>query len=290
MKALKLLRKGMPSYAAQRVVTYWPLRKTAISLIAATRPSGRELAAGAETEALRNLETDGIHFLRGYLNSEAVARIRAHIEGHKVHERHAPFRKDLDLGDLPPHVHVADYKPEVVASCKDLVDAANDPKLLAIASAYLGCKPTISNMALWWSIPDDGSAQEAENYHRDCDDWKFVKFFIYLTDVDEGCGPHCFVRKSHRSTKLSRLRRLTDEEVTAHFPKTDQMRITGKAGDAFMEDTFGIHKGQPPLHGRRLLFALEYSINPVAVYKYNPLRVKDFHHDPYVNRLYLESA
>lgn len=290
MKIAKLFRKGMPSYVAQRFVTYWPARKTAISLIAATKPSAKSLLNNNQQDAIRDLETEGIHFLPGYFSKEQVESVKTQLAGHKVHERYAPYRKNLDLNNMPEHVHVAAYATEAVLQCKELVAAANDPKLLSIAAAYLGCKPTISNISVWWSIPDDGSAQEAENYHRDVDDWKFVKFFMYLTDVDDGTGPHRFVKKSHRSTHFSKIRRLQDDEVAAKFPKEDHLSISGKAGDAFLEDTFGIHKGQPPLRGRRLLFQVEYSINPIAVYNYAPVRMPKGGFDPYVNRLYLDQV
>ena len=38
--------------------------------------------------------------------------------------------------------------------------------------------------------------------------------------------------------------------------------ITGRAGDAFMEDTFGLHKGQLPRKGIRLLAQFRYSVTP----------------------------
>jgi hypothetical protein len=36
--------------------------------------------------------------------------------------------------------------------------------------------------------------------------------------------------------------------------------ITGKAGHAFLEDTFGVHKGQLPTKGRRLAVQFLYSV------------------------------
>ena len=183
------------------------------------------------------------------------------------------------------------YETAHLLRSPDIVAIANHPELLAAAAAYLGCKPTISSLSVWWSLPADGSAQEAENYHRDVDEWRFVKLFVYLSDVDEDAGPHCFVRGSHRHPGFLRIRRIPDPEVEAAFRPEDQLKIQGRTGDAFLEDTFGLHKGQPPRQRRRLLLQVQYSINPIAVYKYAPIRLASplATADPYVNRLYVRS-
>ena len=222
-----------------------------------------------------------------FWSAEQVTEITEFLDGKTLRERFSPFRSGFTINDVPEKVHVAEFDTETILKCPYILDVANNPKLLSIASGYLECKPTISNISIWWSIPDDGSAQEAENYHRDVDDWKFVKFFLYLSDVDERSGPHRFIKKSHRSTKLRQLARLDDQDVIAAFPEDDQLLITGKRGDAFLEDTFGIHKGQPPLDKRRLLLQVEYSINPISVYDYKPIPLTGPKVDGYVNRLYV---
>ena len=153
-------------------------------------------------------------------------------------------------------------------------------------TSNLGCKPTISNLSIWWSLVADGTAQEAENFHRDVDDWRFVKFFLYLSDVDADAGPHHFVRGSHRRARFLKKRRLTDAEVRGVFGDKDMLVTQGRTGDAFLEDTFGIHKGQPPKLRNRLLLQAEYSINPVAVYTYDPIPMHS-RVDPYINRLFV---
>ena len=171
----------------------------------------------------------------------------------------------------------------------DIVALTHHPLLLDVATAYLGCRPTISSMSVWWSLPGGGAAQEAENYHRDVDDWRFVKFFLYLTDVDAECGPHRFVRGSHRSSRFLLIRRIDDAEVARAFPAADHLEMTGRAGDAFLEDTFGLHKGQPARKGRRLVLQIQYSVNTIPVYDYRPVAAAEPPRgfDPYVARLYI---
>jgi hypothetical protein len=221
-----------------------------------------------------------------------MERISAHLRGARLNERFPPCRTDFTLATVPENVHVAEYQTAHILRCPDVVAIANHPLLVDAAARYLGCKPTISNLSIWWSLCADGTAQEAENYHRDVDEWRFVKFFLYLTDCDDSSGPHCFIRGSHTSRRFLRIRRISDGEVSAVFPPEDRLRITGSAGDAFLEDTFGLHKGTPPIAKPRLLFQVEYSINPIAVYEYRPdgAAPAGLDIDRYVNRLYIGPA
>jgi hypothetical protein len=287
MDLQKLTRPGILSYGAQRLILKNPLRNGIASMIASRRPAAQDKPDPKADIAANELRESGIYMMPKYLDAAAVRDIRAALDGMPLDERFSPYRKNLDLNAIPEHVHVAAYRTEALLKSDKVMSIANDPHLLAVASRYLGCKPTISNMSIWWSLPTDGSAQEAENYHRDVDDWKFVKFFLYLTDVDSESGPHRFIRKSHKSNLLTNLKRLTNEEVAASFPAEDHLELTAPAGDAFMELTFGIHKGQPPISKRRLLLQVEYSINPVAVYDYAAADIGAHGYDPYVNRLYI---
>ena len=76
---------------------------------------------------------------------------------------------------------------------------ATDPYFFSIAQEYLGFNPVFDVLAMWWSAPmSDPQLQSraARLYHFDMDRLKFVKFFVYLTDVDTHTGPHCYVRGS----------------------------------------------------------------------------------------------
>jgi len=288
----RLLRPSIWSYGLQRLCTWYPLRRALARIVASTRPAAA-LADSAQSPALTaELRANGVALLPGFITPAVIQRIYAHLEGASLKERFPPCRGNFTLENVPTNVHVAEYDTAYIARCPDVVAIANHPLLLDTAARYLGCKPTISNLSIWWSLPADGTAQEAENYHRDVDEWRFVKFFLYLSDCDESAGPHCFVRGSHRSGRFLRIRRISDAEVGRVFAPEDQLRLTGAAGDAFLEDTFGLHKGQPPTGRRRLLLQVEYSINPIAVYQYRPETIvpAGLRIDGYVNRLYFQSA
>ena len=146
-------------------------------------------------------------------------------------------------------------------SCAACARDRHSQLLVETVAEEMGCKPTISYMTAWWSIPaHNEAAQHAEKYHRDVEDFDFTKLLVYLTDVDEEAGPHVFVKGSHLIEKLTSIRRYADEEVFAAFGKENEVRFTGSAGTCFLEKTYGMHRGVPPVSRPRLTFQVLYSL------------------------------
>ncbi len=147
---------------------------------------------------------------------------------------------------------------EAVAQC-----LIADRSLHAVAAEYLGCEPVWSLTAMWWSFPWEGgpSTEIAQLFHEDRDHPTFLKFFLYLSDVDEGHGPHVYVRGSHddRRPALRADRRFSDDEVARCYADEDLVTVCGPRGTLFAADTKGLHKGLPPVAGPRLVFQLEFA-------------------------------
>lgn len=152
---------------------------------------------------------------------------------------------------------------------------SRDPVLLGIAARYLRTPPTLVGVNLFWSYPAALSAIQhsyaAQMFHYDLDDFKFIKFFFYLSDVDASAGPHIAVRASHRSKRrmgfrdLFRVRRYSDAEVLAAYGQERVVCITGPAGTGFAEDTLCIHKGEAPTMRERLILQVQYALNDWGV-------------------------
>lgn len=154
--------------------------------------------------------------------------------------------------------------------CPAIAQLAADPVIRHIACQYLGAVPKFVGANLWWTFPvaalESDRYRHAHFYHRDVDDYRFVKFFFYLTDVEAGDGAHVCVSGSHRNPPHFRLndrwivRRYADAEIERFYPASRIIEIPGAAGDGFAEDTFCIHKGQTPIRAPRLLLQFQYSL------------------------------
>ena len=66
---------------------------------------------------------------------------------------------------------------------------ANEPYTLSIVERYLGATPTILGYTAWWSFAQPDEARDAQLFHQDMDDYRFVKMFIYLSDVGPRTDP-----------------------------------------------------------------------------------------------------
>jgi hypothetical protein len=153
-----------------------------------------------------------------------------------------------------------------VETCPAIATLVHDPALAAIAAAYLGVKPVHVSTRLWWSLATEASGHDrrkaAQMFHYDLDDYRFLKFFFYLTDVNLSTGPHICVLGSHRRKKFMHelfRKRFSDAAILQYYDAEKVIKICGNAGFGFAEDTLCFHKGDPPLHGDRLMLQIEYA-------------------------------
>ncbi len=269
--------------------------------IAHRRPQAGELHRIDPEDQRRfsELATHGITHIAPPLTRDQCAELVTFFSALNVYD---PYRKEIApfkplAPGRHPNGHIAHHYPEDIVRAPHLLAIANSPEVLSIVSRFLGCKPTVAYMAAWWSYATPIGAQQAEFFHRDVDDWRFVKLFVYLTDVDANSGPHVYVTESTQSPALAAIRRFSDDEVTAHFKPEQIQSVTGHAGDAFLEDTFGIHKGQPVQRGQRLIFQVVYSLCQLPYGPNKPVascsQVQSIHPqqalDPWINRFYLSA-
>ncbi len=257
---LQVLREGVkptiPTRAWHRIqerIRHPALRRGIARFIASVRPRG----VSSASPALNELFARGIVTFPKFISDESVLELRDALKALPCFDPWAKELGEFSHENIPSRTHVAQIR---LAPCVGLLhDLASDPRILDLAAGYFGCRPYLDSIQAWWSLSGHDQAEEAENFHRDNDSIRFLKFFIYLTDVGEVNGPHVYVAGSHTSGKLLERRRLTDEEVREAFG-SDVLCMTGRAGDAFIEDTYGIHKGQLPMAGRRLLVQFRYSL------------------------------
>ena len=281
-------------YYAQRAVTSRPLRRAVANGVAGYlrirhgMPDLGNAAGVDDATALQALRADGIAMLPRLLSRAQIDAIHAYLRNRPLspHGRSTP----LFLADAPPpELRMAEYSLADVLGCPHLLELANSAPLLRLAAQYIGCKPTISAIGLRWSYPREGVGTGLQGFHRDCDDWRFIKVFAYLTDVDEGAGPHVYVSGSHSERSSVRLAPYADEEVAARYGQQKMVRVTGPAGTFFAVDTHGVHKGLMPSSKPRLLLQIQYSLLPVYMYDYVPAAGPQAAKiDGYINRLLLK--
>jgi len=160
-----------------------------------------------------------------------------------------------------------DFRPADLLAHPDVQRLLADLSFATLAQDYLGCRPLIDVITMWWStdLGDQPDSAAAQYFHFDMDRPKWLKFFVYLTDVAAASGPHGFVRGSQRTGAIPRsildkgYVRLTDEEVKAAFGEDAIETMIAPRGTIIVEDTRGLHKGNPVSSGDRLMLQIQYS-------------------------------
>jgi hypothetical protein len=269
-------------YYIQRLITPFWLRRGIAKLIAAIVAVRHPFPVRADHQKRERLEKEGLVALPDLVTPEWADQVRAYLDGKGIEAK----GRTLKLDQVLPDITIADYSLLTVMSCPLIVALVNAPEVLSLAGAYLGCCPTLSSVGLRWSFPSAAEASDVQRFHRDPDDWRFVKLFVYLTDVDENSGPHVYVQGSHRTDIELRARSYDLARIERAFGPDAVQTVTGPRGTAFMADTAGIHMGRPPSDRPRLMLVAQYSLLPVFAFKYHPLDLRPRPAvDPYVNRL-----
>lgn len=142
-------------------------------------------------------------------------------------------------------------------------------RLLNIANAYFQMYAKLRYYNVWKTFASQGSARESQLWHFDREDNLILKLFLYLDDVDEGAGPFTYAPGTHRKGPLrsikpeffmeGNVRRTTDEQMDAVFPKENWKKGTGKKGTIIFADTRGFHKGGEARTKDRLMYTCMYT-------------------------------
>ncbi|RJT28942.1 hypothetical protein D3227_33205 [Mesorhizobium waimense] len=161
---------------------------------------------------------------------------------------------------------------ERILGCKAALAIQSDPLLMDVAAHYLGGQAKLITTRVWWSFPTEQASDADKNlaslgkYHFDLDDWRMLKFFFYLVPVDEGTGPHVYVRGSHNRRAFKHQLTLIvghpAQEVLDVYGQQSPIKLTGEAGLGFVEDPFGFHMGTVPARRPRLMMEVGFGVSP----------------------------
>jgi len=160
-----------------------------------------------------------------------------------------------------------DFDTDALLDNPDVQALLADQSLLYLVQEYLGCLPRADVLGMWWhtNYSDRPDSQAAQFFHFDMDRIKWLKVFIYLTDVGMENGPHTFVTGSHRTGGIpaDMLRRgyvrLSDAEVYRTYSTERCRQFCAPRGSVILEDTRGLHKGAHVTGSARLMLQLQFS-------------------------------
>jgi hypothetical protein len=148
-------------------------------------------------------------------------------------------------------------------------EASAAHRMLDVANTYLGLWSKLEYVDLWYSVPqpEDANRISSQRWHRDFNDRRLVKAFLYLVDVDEGNGPFQYVPGSapggpHGDAWPWR-------PLGENYPPEDELEsrvagngarvFTGAKGTLLFCNTAGFHRGGFATTKPRVLATATYS-------------------------------
>jgi len=144
----------------------------------------------------------------------------------------------------------------------------NDPVIAGVVRCYLRTAIQLRHVSLWHSYPAVNSQPESELaqlFHFDLDEFRWLKLFIFLNDVDSENGPHVYIPGTHKPmSKASDLlrrgySRINDADMEIYHPRDTWREIHCEAGTMIFADTRCWHKGKTIFNGIRTVLQPEYA-------------------------------
>ncbi len=223
-----------------------------------------DLSDAEMQKSLVALNQKGYFCLRNHISNDLIDHINADVRDMRFSSESSPDLITLNP-KFPPQCNTAHALTKDIYSSSYIQKLTHSKLLLSIASAYLKTEVQLLNSCLWYSFASSKPTSEAAQfYHFDLDTLKWLKVFIYLSDVTKQNGPHEYIEGSHiPGSKPAELLmrgycRLTDKEIDNFF-EGKRKQALGSAGTIVFADTRCFHKGTNPMTGYRLVLQAIYA-------------------------------
>lgn len=287
-KSHRLSRLPILSYYISRLVVNPPMRRFIVAILGAWigKNSVKHERKG---RLLEMLNEDGIVQLNQSLSDSQCDEIVGYLSSKLVHNRDGTVKQTIS--DVRPNeISLWFHTVNDVLDCPHIMEFVSSTEVVQLSTEYLGCTPTLSGIVVQWSFPTN-IPSVVQKFHRDTEDWKFLRYFVYLSDVDEGCGPHVFIKGSHLDKSPLRLKIYTDEEISQKYQPERFLTVYGRRGTSIAADTSGIHKGETPTASPRMVLCFTYSILANPFLRYEPIYTRHAEKiKTYSNRLFLRKG
>ena len=159
-------------------------------------------------------------------------------------------------------------------------------KLLQVVISYLGYIPQLYEIYIEKTVPVGGaSPTHSQNWHRDPEEKKTLKIFLYLNDVGIDSGPFTYILRSQPTAK-SKLAKLFPQKLPhGSYPDSTSINESVNVGSYYVAtaekatlifcDTAGIHRGGHAIKYERIMATAffpskKYSMEPL--FKLDKLR------------------
>jgi hypothetical protein len=207
-----------------------------------------------------------------------ASEIDAFARSERVAQGIAAFRDSVGRKPLQGDDYMIKLNPEgpSVPLSHPLLTVGLSPAILDVVNAYLGLWSKLIYADGWHTVPvDAGKRIGSQDWHRDPEDGRMIKVYLYFNDVTPDCGPMEYVVGSAADGAFGRLWRWRPLATQAYrYPGTEAVEqaiggaerivCTGARGTVTFCDTSGLHRGGVPRGGARVLATWTF-VTPAAI-------------------------
>ena len=140
-------------------------------------------------------------------------------------------------------------------------------EILNVVNSYLGMHSQLAFFFLQKTEVRKGKEREySQRWHRDPQEQRFCKVFIYLNDVDKSAGPFTYIPNSVSGKQYGNL--FPQKPPAGSYPEdgalekaileSEHQIMTGKAGTIIFCDTTGLHRGGYATGKERIMTTFAY--------------------------------
>ena len=178
----------------------------------------------------------------------------------------APVRKAIESFDAASagKAYILRQHPEVptrLALTDPLLRLATHQHVIDVVNAYCSMWMRLHYVDSWYTIPFATSRPRvaSQNWHRDYEDRRLVKVWLYFSDVTDDSGAMEYIPGSRRDDAAygHLWRRRFElyppaEAVDGKIPAANRVSCTGPRATMIFCDTTGLHRGGYATRGARL--------------------------------------
>jgi hypothetical protein len=137
-----------------------------------------------------------------------------------------------------------------------------------IARHYFGQEVKICNIDYWLNLPlENGGPTSSQKWHRDFEDRRVLKAFVYLTDVNESNGPLSYLSGSQPGGRYESIFPtrpplgvvVEDEQLSVVVDPTSLQTFILPRLAVVFADTAGLHRGGYCTSGIRFAFTTTFT-------------------------------
>ncbi len=186
-------------------------------------------------------------FVSDFSSSNAVQSV--------VSKRQRDFEKKNDPQSVGHYIityYDQDQKPMITAD-NLLLNLALNPLVLDVVNSYLSLWSRLIYFDIWYTLPLNTDMRIlSQRWHRDPEDRRKIRTFLYFCDVDESNGAMEYFAGSHSGGPYEHVFKWADPlgipyppdgEVERQIPDSQRIVLKGPAGTLVFCDTAGFHRG-----------------------------------------------